>query len=120
MLGDGADIRNNCGKLALTSPTKETNNLLKKMFALVIFRNPSDLNDGIAELIEHGFDAQYLNVWIDEGTPKAWVNAWIICDLDEETFCDWVKDILYPVGGYVYGIVDDSFVTGLPNGSLSY
>src|SRR5882672_883108 len=108
MPGDGVNIRNNCGKLALTSPTKETDNLLKKLIAIVIFRNPSDLNDGIAELIEHGFDAQYLNVWIDQGTPKCWVNAWILTDLYEEEFSDWVKDILIPVGGYVYGIVDDA------------
>src|SRR6266403_383595 len=101
MLGDGADIRNNCGKLALTSPTKETNNLLKKMLAIVIFLNSNDLNRGSAELIEHGFDVQYLNDWIDDDTPKAWVNAWTLSDLDDDSFFDWVQDILDPVGGYV-------------------
>jgi hypothetical protein len=114
MLGDGAGIRNNCGKHALTSPTKETNNL-PRTIATVIFLNWNDLKHGCAELIEHGFDVQYPNDCLDEGTPKVWVNVPILTDIPNKIFFNLAKEILGPVGGKVYGIVNDACVTGLPS-----
>src|SRR6266403_6376109 len=101
MLGDGADIRDNCGKLALSSPTEDAKNMLTKMLAGVMFLNPNDLNRGSAELIEHGFDVQYLDDWIDDYGPAVWVNAWTLSDLDDDSFFDWVQYIVEPVGGEV-------------------
>jgi hypothetical protein len=96
--GAGADNRNNCGKLALTSPTKETNNLLKKMLAIVDFRNQAGFDRASDELIEHGFVLQYLN-----GDPPStvWVNAWTLTDLHENDFFVWVENIVEPFGGDV-------------------
>jgi len=40
--------------------------MLRKMLAQVMFLNPNDLNRGTAELIEHDFDVEYLDDWIDD------------------------------------------------------
>ncbi|SRR6266404_4927649 len=74
--------------------------MLRKMLAIVMFLNPNDLNRGSAELIEHDFDVQYLDDWIDDYGPAVWVKAWTLSNLDE-SFIDWVQTIVEPVGGDV-------------------
>src|SRR5258708_27892164 len=99
MLGDGADIRSNCGKLALTSPTEEEIDMLTKMLAIVNFRNRAGFARASDELIEHGFVLQYL-----DGDPPStvWVNAWItLTELHENDFFVWVENIVEPFGGEV-------------------
>jgi hypothetical protein len=80
---------------------------METMLAIVIFLDSNDVNRGSAELIEHGFNVQYLNDWIDDdfGRPRPWVNVWTLSDLDNDSFYDWVQDIVQPVGGYVYGVM---------------
>ena len=43
--------------------------MLRKMIAMVMFVDPNDLNRGSAELIEHDFDVEYLDDWIDDYGP---------------------------------------------------
>jgi len=76
-------------------------NMLRKMLAQVMFLNPNDLNRGIAELIEHDFDVEYLDDWIDDYGPAVWVNAWTLSRLDDSSFFVWVKTIVEPIGGDV-------------------
>ena len=74
---------------------------LRKMLANVIFLNPNDLNRGSAELIEHGFDVEYLDDCFDDLGRAVWVNAYTISQLDDFIFLDWVQTIVVPVGGEV-------------------
>ena len=71
------------------------------MLANVIFLNPNDLNRGSAELIEHDFEVEYLDDWIDDYGRAVWVNAWTLSELDDFSFLDWVETIVEPVGGEV-------------------
>jgi len=75
--------------------------MLRKMLAQVMFLNPNDLNRGSAELIEHDFDVEYLDDWIDDCSPAVWVNAWTLSELDDSSFFDWVRTIVEAVGGDV-------------------
>ena len=75
--------------------------MLRKMVAEVIFLNPNDLNRGTAELIEHDFDVEYLDDYIDDYSPAVWVNARTLSELDDFGFLDWVQTIVEPVGGEV-------------------
>jgi hypothetical protein len=75
--------------------------MLRKMLAIVMFLNPNDLNRGSAELIEHDFDVEYLDDWIDDYGPAVWVNARSLSELDDLSFFDWVETIVEPVGGDV-------------------
>ncbi len=75
--------------------------MLRKMVAQVLFLNPHDLNRGSAELIEHDFEVQYLDDWIDDYGRAVWVNALTLSELDDFSFLDWVQTIVEPVGGDV-------------------
>ncbi len=75
--------------------------MLRKMLAMVMFVNPNDLNRGSAELIEHDFDVEYLDDWIDDYGPAVWVNATSLNELDNSSFFHWVETIVEPVGGEV-------------------
>ena len=75
--------------------------MLRKMVAEVIFLNPNDLNRGTAELIEHDFDVEYLDDYIDDYSPAVWVNARTLSELDDFSFLDWVQTIVEPLGGDV-------------------
>ena len=75
--------------------------MLRKMLAQVMFANPNDLNRGSAELIERGFDVEYLEEFIDDYTPAVWVEVRTISELDDHSFFDWVETIVVPVGGEV-------------------
>jgi hypothetical protein len=75
--------------------------MLRKMLAQVMFLNPNDLNRGSAELIEHDFDVEYLDDWIDDYGPAVWVNARALSELDGASFLHWVQTIVEPVGGDV-------------------
>lgn len=75
--------------------------MLRKMIAMVMFVDPNDLNRGSAELIEHDFDVEYLDDWIDDYGPAVWVNAMSLNELDDSSFFDWVETIVEPVGGMV-------------------
>jgi hypothetical protein len=75
--------------------------MLRKMVAEVLFLNPNDLNRGAAELIEHDFDVEYLDDWIDDYGRAVWVNARTLSELDDISFFDWVETIVEPVGGEV-------------------
>ena len=73
--------------------------MLRKMIAMVMFVDPNDLNRGSAELIEHDFDVEYLDDWIDDYGPAVWVNAWTFSELDDSSFLRWVQTVVEPVGG---------------------
>jgi len=75
--------------------------MLRKMLAQVIFLNPNDVNRGSAELIEHDFEVEYLDDWIDDYGSAVWVNAWTLSELDDYSFFDLVETIVVPVGGEV-------------------
>jgi hypothetical protein len=75
--------------------------MLREMRAQVMFLDPNDLTCGIAELIEHDFEVEYLDDWIDEYSRAVWINAWTLSELDDFSFFDWVETIVEPVGGEV-------------------
>jgi len=75
--------------------------VLRKMSAEVMFYNPNDVNRGCAELIEHGFEVQLLDDWIDDFSAAVWVSAWTLSELDDSSFFDWAEAIVEPVGGEV-------------------
>ena len=75
--------------------------MLRKMLARVMFVNPNDLNRGTAELIERDFVVEYLDDYIDDFTPAVWVEAWILSELEDSSFFDWVETIVVPIGGEV-------------------
>ena len=94
--------------LALNAPIEtveladeDAKNMLRQMLARVIFLDPNDLNRGSAELIEHDFDVEYLDDWIDDYGPAVWVKARTLSDLDDFSFLDWVQAIVEPFGGDV-------------------
>jgi hypothetical protein len=99
---------NNRGELAPNAPIEsieladeEAKNMLRKMVTEVMFLNPNDLIRGSAELIEHDFEVEYLDDWIDDYGPAVWVKAWTLSELDASGFLRWVQTIVAPVGGDV-------------------
>jgi hypothetical protein len=73
--------------------------MLRRMQADFCFCDPLDANPGIAALIEHGFDIEILDGWIDEAGPTIFVRGWITTDIAEDRFLDWAQTIVDPLGG---------------------
>jgi hypothetical protein len=73
--------------------------MLQRMQADVLFLDPHDLNPGIAVLVEHGFDVENLDDWIDECGPTVFIRARITTEIDEDHFFDWMQSIVEPLGG---------------------
>ena len=73
--------------------------MLRRMQADILFLDPDDLNPGIAKLVEHGFDVETLDDWIDEYSPTIFIRARITTEIDEGHFLDWVQSIVEPLGG---------------------
>jgi hypothetical protein len=71
------------------------------MEAEILFHNPNDVNPGVAELIEHGFDVEVLDL-IDPYGPTVWVRAWTVTELDASAVFDWTQSLIEPLQGWLY------------------
>ncbi|MGY8663136.1 hypothetical protein Q3C01_12300 [Bradyrhizobium sp. UFLA05-109] len=80
---------------------EEAEAMLRKMLTEVMFLNPNDVNRGIAELIQHDFEVEYLDDWIDDSGPAVWVKARTLSELDSASFLHWMQSIVAPLGGDV-------------------
>jgi hypothetical protein len=89
---------------AIKAPSR-TRPTLRKISAIVIF-DPSDINRGSAELIEHGFEPIQRDYVDDDVNYNncIWVDAWGHSDLDGIGLAEWVCSIVEPVGGFVWEI----------------
>jgi hypothetical protein len=67
------------------------------MSAEIIFHNPNDVNPGIAELEELGFECKILDL-LDDCSNCVWVLARTVSDLDQHRFFDWVSEVVQPNG----------------------
>ena len=75
--------------------------MLQRMVADVMFLDPNDLGPGSAALIEHGFDVEVRDDWIDPYGPAVWIWARITTDVAEDRFLRWVQSIVEPLNGDV-------------------
>jgi hypothetical protein len=73
--------------------------MLQRMQGDILFLDPDDLNSGIEVLVEHGFDIEYLDDWIDECGPTVFVRVRITTEVDEGHFLGWLQSIVEPLGG---------------------
>jgi hypothetical protein len=77
--------------------------MLQRMEALIMFLDPNDVGEGSAVLIEHGFDVEVAEDWMDDYGPAMWVRGRIITDLAEDRFFGWVENIVEPPRGQIDG-----------------
>jgi hypothetical protein len=71
------------------------------MDADILFHNPDDVNPGIAELVQHGFTVEVLDLVDPEG-PTVFVRARTVTELDMSTFFDWAQSIIEPLQGWLH------------------
>ena len=75
--------------------------MLERMQADLLFLDPNDVSEGSAALIEHGFDVEVLDDWIDDYGPTIFIRARITTNVTEDDFFDWVQSIVEPLHGDV-------------------
>jgi hypothetical protein len=75
--------------------------MLQRMDAEILFLDPKDVGPGSAVLIEHGFDVEVLDDWVDDYGPTIFIRARITTDVAEDRFLDWVVNIVEPLHGDV-------------------
>ena len=75
--------------------------MLQRVDADIMFLDPNDVSSGSAALIEHGFDVEVLDDWIDDYGPAVWVRACITTDVTAGRLLDWVQNIVGPFNGDV-------------------
>jgi hypothetical protein len=75
--------------------------MLQRMDAEILFLDPNDVGPGSAVLIEHGFDVEVLDDWVDDYGPTIFIRARITTDVAEDRFLDWVVNIVEPLHGDV-------------------
>jgi hypothetical protein len=76
--------------------------MLQTMEGELLFFDASDVNAGLAELIDLDVAAEVLPDRFDPcGTSATWVSFLTITDLDEGCFFDWLQAIVQPLGGEV-------------------
>jgi hypothetical protein len=68
--------------------------MLQRMEAEIVFLDPDDLDPGTAVLVEHGFDVENLDDWIDECGPTVFIRCRITTDMSEDRFFAWVSSIV--------------------------
>jgi hypothetical protein len=72
------------------------------MEAELLFLTAADMERAIPTLIELGFKIEVLHDRIDDLGPTIWCRAWIVSDLSQEQFLDWVLSLVDPFRGDVY------------------
>ena len=74
---------------------------LSRRVAEIIFLDPADVTESVAELIERDFEIEVLDDWIDDDGPAVWIKASAVTQLDVSAFFASVKAIVEPLGGDV-------------------
>ena len=93
------------GYLNALNPPRQTFN----MSGQVMFLDPEDVEDGIAELAEHGLESKIREDLVDECGPTVFVDVFGTSDLGASEFLHWLSDLAEPLGGDVNeaGYADD-------------
>lgn len=93
------------GYLNALNPPRQTFN----MSGQVMFLDPEDVEDGIAELAEHGLESKIREDLVDECGPTVFVDVFGTSDLGASEFLHWLSDLAEPLGGDVNeaGYTDD-------------
>jgi hypothetical protein len=73
--------------------------VLQRIETDVMFPDPNDVNEASAALIEHGFDVEVLDDWIDDYSRAVWIKVGLTTELDANRFLRSVSDIVTPLGG---------------------
>jgi hypothetical protein len=76
--------------------------MLNLMDAEILFTNPADVKEAIAELLKRDFSVKIRKDMIDKARPTVFILATGFSEHSLGTFFDWVQTIVAPLGGDVW------------------